>query len=955
MLLLFPLTAYDFDTEGGDAIITITEYGEFQCSFCKKAVPTIKQIKEDYGDKVKVVFKHFPLSFHNMAPKASEAAECARDQGKFWEMHDILFESGSSDGSGLDVTSIKRYASEIGLDTTTFNDCLDSGEKESVVQDNFAEGKAKGVSGTPAFFIQGTTEDGSIIEETINGAEPYEVFKGPIDMMLTGKRLTDNDPAMEIVVVNDKECDSCDPTQILTILNTQLFPKSTNRIVYISSEEGAAMVKDLKLKVIPSYLFPKDVLIASHNYAKLQDMLEDKGEWLSIVPGAAGAGRYLEPPSVDDDPSKGPADAPVTIIEFACFQCPFSARAQDTLKDILRDYGDKVRIVFRDFPLDVLHPDASRAHEAAECADEQGKFWGIHDKIYADQADVSIATMKGYARDLGLDMDSFNACLDGNAMTAEIEADMADGRRFGVSGTPIFFINGISLSGAQPYEIFKKIIDSELDKVGIVVSVPSTPHIATVSPEQHPIPTPSPTIKSDIPCSRGEKWSSSWNVCYIPSSIPTGGSCLSKLDVGFDEQCKSGNCVDGHCCLKGDKWVMGGCRSLGVFYFIGPLLIVLIIIKFYLSLITRQDDRERTEEMKGEILDIIAGVTGGLIGNTIFNVKISMRNETMLNLVDSGLRKVEEGNGLLDKGRFEDARKAYEEGSLSYARAAAIAAKKGSIEDYKKIGEALRSIESSISTTFFRSGDLVGANRRGREVDLRLTYVRGADAMLTAARADLLSNKWDEAEKRFSEVVEYIGGLNEAEGLDAWETAGRLEEGHRGLLRAKLQKGLNRIEVAQSLFNDGKFNDSKETYKSARSYLDGVRDEAIQHKLQDMVSYLDGLINVCTQNINLATDSLMGVGGMDATVIRVEDMERGMRQVQLRARSGSSVERNRKERVKTPKNTLPGNKKSEAMTELESSIKKLQNELSKMDGQSEEHTPLPQQIKKLQDELSKMD
>jgi len=257
--------------------------------------------------------------------------------------------------------------------------------------------------------------------------------------------------------------------------------------------------------VVPSYLFPKDALTASHNYVKLQDMLEDKGEWLSIVPGATGAGRYLEPPSVDDDPSKGPADAPVTIIEFTDFQCPFCKRGADTVEQIISTYGDQVHIVFRDFPLAALHPDAPKAHEAGECADEQDMFWEMHDKLFSNQADMSIATMKGYAEDLGLDMDRFNACLDGGAMKAEVDADMADGREYGVSGTPAFFINGLMLAGAQPFDSFVKVIDAQLEKAGVAPVATAEPTVAPVEPsegteepapeepEATPEPTPAPT------------------------------------------------------------------------------------------------------------------------------------------------------------------------------------------------------------------------------------------------------------------------------------------------------------------------------------------------------------------------------------------------------------------------------------------------------------------------------
>ena len=165
--------------------------------------------------------------------------------------------------------------------------------------------------------------------------------------------------------------------------------------------------------------------------------------------------------TADDDPSKGPADAKVTIIEFSDFQCPFCARVQPTLKQIADTYGDQVRIVFRDFPLS-FHNDAQKAAEAAECADDQGIFWEYHDLLFANQGSLGVLSLKQYATNLGMDTVTFDSCLDSGKYAQEVKDDLADGSRAGVRGTPAFFINGIPLSGARPFADFKQIIDSEL-------------------------------------------------------------------------------------------------------------------------------------------------------------------------------------------------------------------------------------------------------------------------------------------------------------------------------------------------------------------------------------------------------------------------------------------------------------------------------------------------------------
>jgi protein-disulfide isomerase len=133
------------------------------------------------------------------------------------------------------------------------------------------------------------------------------------------------------------------------------------------------------------------------------------------------------------------------------------------LSQIRKNYIDngKVKLVYRDFPLD-LHQNARKAAEAAECADEQGKFWEFHDKLYENQNSLDNESLKQYAKDMGLNTNQFNTCLDSGKMTQEVLKDFEDGSSYGVTGTPTLFINGIKVVGAQPYEFFKKIIDQEL-------------------------------------------------------------------------------------------------------------------------------------------------------------------------------------------------------------------------------------------------------------------------------------------------------------------------------------------------------------------------------------------------------------------------------------------------------------------------------------------------------------
>jgi len=188
--------------------------------------------------------------------------------------------------------------------------------------------------------------------------------------------------------------------------------------------------------------------------------------------GTGGGAQPPEPParidnvSVDDDPSVGPKDAPVKIVEFSDFQCPYCERfEQQTFQPLLDKYGDKIQFVYRDFPLSSIHPDAEKAAEAAECADEQGKFWDLHNAMFQNQTvtGVGVDAISTMAEEIkGLDVDKFNECISSGKMADEVSKDLQDGTAYGVSGTPTFFINGVRLVGAQPLAAFTTVIDQEL-------------------------------------------------------------------------------------------------------------------------------------------------------------------------------------------------------------------------------------------------------------------------------------------------------------------------------------------------------------------------------------------------------------------------------------------------------------------------------------------------------------
>jgi predicted DsbA family dithiol-disulfide isomerase len=176
--------------------------------------------------------------------------------------------------------------------------------------------------------------------------------------------------------------------------------------------------------------------------------------------------RLIEPMrynmAAEGRPSKGPASAPVLLVLFSDFQCPYCKQFNETVKQVLKHYGDKVHMVFRQFPLTEIHPNARKAAEASLCADGQGHFWEFHDLLFQTQSSLKVEDLKGKAAKLGLDTAAFDTCLDSARFGSRVYEDMRAGMAAGVEGTPALFVNGRFLYGSRPYEEIASIIDEEL-------------------------------------------------------------------------------------------------------------------------------------------------------------------------------------------------------------------------------------------------------------------------------------------------------------------------------------------------------------------------------------------------------------------------------------------------------------------------------------------------------------
>lgn len=187
----------------------------------------------------------------------------------------------------------------------------------------------------------------------------------------------------------------------------------------------------------------------------------DGGETASTqAAGPANQARFDV--STDDDPSLGPADAAVTIIEFSDFNCPYCRQFhQATFRELLAAYPDQIRFVYRDYP--ITSQESFLAAQAAECAAEQGSFWDYHDALFSGRIELSPSAYRQYADDLGLDSDELMRCVESGQFADEVQADARYAASLGLSGTPTFFINGIPLVGAQPFSEFERIIEAELN------------------------------------------------------------------------------------------------------------------------------------------------------------------------------------------------------------------------------------------------------------------------------------------------------------------------------------------------------------------------------------------------------------------------------------------------------------------------------------------------------------
>ena len=423
-----PVTGKDPQWGKADAPVTIVTISDFQCPFCSRVEPTLKQVRDTYGpDKVRMVWKNNPLPFHKNARPAADAAMTVfglKGSDAFWKFHDAAF----ANQQALSDENYEKWAVEAGVDKAKFKEALASKKYTAKIDEDLALSTKIGANGTPAFRINGVT---------VSGAQPFEKFKEVIDAQLA--------EAQKAIASGTKKSD--------------VYVTLTNKNQTAQPDKPAA--------------------------AKPAEEEEDKNVWKVQV--------------LDDDPVKGPKDALVTLVVFSDFQCPFCKRVEDTLKQVSDTYANDVRMVWKDNPLP-FHPRAKPSATLARLAYKQKGdkgFWDAHDQIFASNPKLEDEDLKGIAEKVGVSWDAVKSAIDGNKFADKFDASIELASDLNARGTPHFFINGVRLSGAQPFENFKKSIDEQLAKAKALVAA-GTPRAKVYDELMKEAKGPPPPEKKDI-------------------------------------------------------------------------------------------------------------------------------------------------------------------------------------------------------------------------------------------------------------------------------------------------------------------------------------------------------------------------------------------------------------------------------------------------------------------------
>jgi protein-disulfide isomerase len=390
-----------------DPLVTIVEFADFQCGFCARSLSVEKRLLGDYAGQVRWVWKNFPLPMHGHARAMAEAALAANAQGRFWEYHDRLF----SQQGRMAPTDLEDHARELGLELGAFRKALGQHLFEKAVQADVDLASTLAIEATPTFYINGRVFSGSM---------PYDRFEAIVreEIAYARQLLRKGVPRARLYeeITRDRTADK-KPDE-----NGQAGPSV-----------GAAV------DALPTEPKPPIARAPARENVVYR------------VPAGKG-------------PSKGAAEALVTVIFYYDYQCEHSAALAESLAALEQEFGERrLRVFYKQFPMRT-HPQAQLAAEAALAAHDQGQFDAYSARLFAERKDLSRDTLFRIARELGLQLEKFAQSLDGRRAFQRVAADSAEAARFGSTGTPTLFINGHYYSGDRPRDELKTLLTSEMKR-----------------------------------------------------------------------------------------------------------------------------------------------------------------------------------------------------------------------------------------------------------------------------------------------------------------------------------------------------------------------------------------------------------------------------------------------------------------------------------------------------------
>ncbi|MFH1174733.1 MAG: thioredoxin domain-containing protein [archaeon] len=454
-----------------NAPVTIIEYSDFQCPYSGRAAPVVNQVMDNFGDDVRLIYKHYPLSFHPNAQKAAEASECARDQGKFLEYHDILFQNQAA----LEVDKLKEYAVELGMQADQFNTCLDSGIKATIVGKDFEEGQAAGISGTPGFLING---------QLLIGAQPYEEFAYKICDIIPDSKGCENIPQpveTQLIVLNDNTCAECNPQQLTQALQ-QIFRGTTITEIDYNTPAGKSLYEKYQLSLLPAYLYDTK-LTEDANYAQYAQAFQKVDDKYVIIPDAAGSS--YDPTAEKctngiDDTGNGLIDCadpqcketmdcreakPKQLDLFVMSQCPYGTMAMNSMKEVLQNFQGNINFKLHYIANENADGSFASLHGPAEVAEDIRELCAMNhypdnnkymDYIWCRNQNIQSTAWESCATDNGMDAATIKTCSEGSEGKQLLSEDLKLAQQLRIGASPTWMANNQQLFSGLDAETIKQ-------------------------------------------------------------------------------------------------------------------------------------------------------------------------------------------------------------------------------------------------------------------------------------------------------------------------------------------------------------------------------------------------------------------------------------------------------------------------------------------------------------------